>query len=122
MRKALLLFLMACLLPSCRSGKAGIDAIDAAIAQGEVHSVEGRYDAAVIALTQALEEAGRLGDRKLLARCYYKLGETCNRAFFYEEGLSAADSAWQMSFQTGIPSLADSARYQQALSLIGLEE
>ena len=126
MRKALILILMACLLPSCRSGKAAVsgrsEAASAAIAQGEEHAAEGRYDAAVIAFTQALEVAGRIGDRKLLARCYYDLSETCNCAFFYEEGLSAADSAWQMSLRAGIPSLADSARYQQALSLIGLEE
>ena len=126
MRKTLILILLACLLPSCRRVAAGVsgrtDAVVAAIAQGEAHSVEGRYDAAVIAFTQALEEARRLGDWRLLAKCYYELGETCNRAFFYEEGLTAADSAWKMSLRGGVPSLADSARYQRVLSMIGLEE
>lgn len=122
MREILLIILLVLLLPSCRSGKAGNGAARGPYAQGELHFSEGRYDAAAIAFTQAMEEAGRSGDRHLMARCCYKMGETCNQAFFYEEGLAAADSAWQLSLRAGLPALADSALYQQALSLIGLED
>lgn len=123
MRKVLLLVLFACLLPSCRSGKAVVAGRAAAsLAEGEMRFAEGRYDAAAIAFTQALEAAGQLGDQPLLARCYYALGETCNHAYFYEEGLACADSARNLSLRNGDPALADSALYQQAISHIGLEE
>ena len=61
MRKALLLLLLVCLLPSCRGGREGAARrVSEAFAEGEAAAAEGRFDAAVIAFTQAMESAERL--------------------------------------------------------------
>lgn len=123
MRKVLLLVLFACLLPSCRSGRNGRFNREAAeFTQGEAQFAEGRYDAAAISFERAREAAERMSDRHLLARSNYALAETYNRAFFYDEGLVSADSAWHQGLREGLPLLADSALYQMALSQIGLED
>ena len=123
MRKALLLLLLVCLLPSCRGGREGAARrVSKAFAEGEAAAAEGRFDAAVIAFTQAMESAERLGEDAQLAKCLYALGETYNRAYFYDEGFVYADSSWRMSLHANRPTLADSALYQMALSQIGLEE
>ena len=123
MRKALLLLLLVCLLPSCRGGREGAARrVSEAFAEGELQLAEGRFDAAFIAFTQAMESAERLGEAAQLAKCLYALGETYNRAYFYDEGFVYADSAWHLSLRANMPTLADSALYQMALSQIGLEQ
>lgn len=129
MRKVLLLIVLVCLLPSCRGGWDGAAGrrdeagrADDAFAQGEAAADEGRYDAASVSFAQAREAAARRRDERLVARCCYALGETFNRAFFYDEGLANADSAWHLSTRLGMQALADSSLYQMALSQIGLEE
>ena len=123
MRKALLLLLLVCLLPSCRGGREGAARrVSEAFSEGEAAAAEGRFDAAVIAFTQAMESAERLGEEAQLAKCLYALGETYNRAYFYDEGFAYADSAWHLSLHANRPTMADSALYQMALSQIGLEE
>ena len=69
-----------------------------------------------------MESAERLGEAAQLAKCLYALGETYNRAYFYDEGFVYADSAWHLSLRANMPTLADSALYQMALSQIGLEQ
>lgn len=91
-------------------------------AQGEQQMAEGRFDEAVLSLTQAEESATHLHDKALHGQILLSLSDAYASTCFYGEALSCADSAAHISTRLEDAVMAGAARYRMARSLVGLEE
>ena len=107
---------------SCSGGGNPAFRAQQAYSQGEQQLVEGRYDEAVLSLTQAGDAASRLNDAAFCGRILLALSDAYANTYFYGEALSAADSAGRIFDCLCDSVLAGAARYRMARARVGLEE
>ena len=124
--KTRLSFIMAwlVLLPavSCGSGGSRASLAQEGFAQGELQMVEGRYDEAVLSLTQAGEAAAGTHEGDLQGRILLALSDAYANTCFFSEALVSADSARAVFTRLSDSRMAGAATYRMARARVGLED
>ena len=107
---------------SCSSSGSAASRAQEGFAQGEQQMAEGRYDEAVLSLTQAGESAARMPEDTLLGRILLALSDAYANTCFFSEALASADSARAVFTRLADSRMAGSALYRMARARVGLED